>query len=95
MFEVTVSVASCDSPGLNEKLVELITAVSPGSETVAESVTVPLKPKLLTVILVVLEVPAVSDRLGGFAETVKSLVILRLVLIVRVVPQQSPLTVRV
>ncbi len=93
MVEVTVRVELWVSPGLKDKLTGLIVAVRPGEETETESDTVPFRPRLLTFTLDVFEVPDTIVRLVGFVEMVKSLVMVRPMATVWVVPPPEPLTV--
>jgi len=80
---------------VNVRVVVLIVAVRPGSETERESVTVPVKPKLLRLIVEDFAEPERIVRLVGFAETVKSLAMVKVKGIFRVVPPPEPVTVKV
>ena len=77
---------------MNDRLVGLTVAVRLEAETDDESVTVPLNPKLLTFTWDAFEVPDTIARLVGFVEIVKSLVMVRGMARVTVVPPPEPLT---
>ena len=91
--EATVRVELWLSPGLNVRLTGLIVAVTSDDETDTERATVPLKPKLLTVIWDVFELPETIVRVAGLAEIVKSLVMVRDMVVFWVVPPPEPLIV--
>src|SRR5213593_3801724 len=91
--EATVRVELWLSPGLNVRLTGLIVAVTSDDETDTERATVPLKPKLLTVTWDVFELPETIVRVAGLAEIVKSLVMVRDIVVFWVVPPPEPLIV--
>ena len=80
---------------MNERVVGLIVAVSPGAETEVASVMLPLRPRLFRLIVDDLEVPEMIVRLVGFAEIVKPLVMVRVKVTFRVMLPPVPVTVNV
>jgi len=78
---------------VNERVVGLIVAVSPGAETEVESVMLPLRPRLFRLIVDDLDVPETIVRLVGFAEIVKSLVMVRVKVVFLVAPPPVPVMV--
>ncbi len=74
-------------------MVGLIVAVSPGAETEVESVMLPLRPRLFRLIVDDLDVPETIVRLVGFAEIVKSLVMVRVKVVFLVAPPPVPVMV--
>ena len=74
-------------------MVGLIVAVSPGAETEVESVMLPLRPRLFRLIVDDFEVPETIVRLVGFAEIVKSLVMVRVKVVFLVAPPPVPVMV--
>ena len=74
-------------------MVGLIVAVNPGAETEVESVMLPLRPRLFRLIVDDFEVPERIVRLVGFAEIVKSLVMVRVKVVFLVAPPPVPVMV--
>jgi len=95
VFEVTVNVALFVWPGVKGRMVALSVAVRLGSETDVDSVMLPLSPRLFSVMVEGLLLPVGIVRLVGFAEIVKSLVIVRDSASFLVIPPPVPVTVRV
>lgn len=94
---VIVSVEVELEPGVKVALVGLTATVRPVAvgDTAADSVTVPVNPKLLTVIVEVPELPARMETAVGLAVTVKSEVTVKVNAAVCVVVPLTPLTVTV
>ncbi len=67
----------------------------PAGEAVAESVMLPLRPRLFRLIVDDFELPATIFRLVGFAETVKPLVIVSVRASFLVIPPPVPVIVSV
>ncbi len=88
--EDTVRVELWFSPGLKDRLAGLIVADRPDDETEVERVTVPLKPRLWTLIWDAFEVPDTIVRVAGLAEIVKSLVTVRVRVVFWVFPFPEP-----
>ncbi len=82
-------------PGVKDRVAALRVAVRTGSDTEAATEMLPLRPRLFRVMVEDLLPPEGIVRLVGFAEIVKSLVMISGSVSFLVIPPPVPVTVRV